>query len=275
MRCVEELVKDNIEIKKNIVEMCHRLGNNGAHLGGCLSLAEIMTVLYCKVLAVDDENLMSENRDRVIMSKGHGSIAMYAGMIQRGLINSLEDIGGLLGELNIYYKQEVRNVNHGLEFSSGSLGQGLAFAIGIAWSLKKKGNRVSKIYVVVGDGECNEGSVWEAASIAGHLKLDNIIVIVDKNGLQIDGRTADINCQNNMEERWRCFGFETVEIDGNNLKDVEIGLKHEHEGKPLAVIANTIKGNGVSYAANNVEWHQNVMTDELYKQALSDIGGMM
>ena len=207
-------------LRLDIVEMCYRLKENAAHLGGCLSIAELMAVLYVKILNCNKENLCDEKRDRVIMSKGHASIAMYAGMHQAGLMKSLDQVGNLLGKDNIYYKQEVRNVRKGIEFSSGSLGQGLAYGIGIAMALKMKGNFISKVYIFVGDGECNEGSIWEAASIAGHFKLNNLVVIIDKNGLQIDGETKSINNQENMLQRWKSFGFQAAEIDGHNLEEV-------------------------------------------------------
>ena len=151
--------EDVIEIRRLIVELCYRLGESGAHLGGCLSLAEIMAVLYGRVIKMEAGDFRDSKRDRLIMSKGHGSIAMYAGMYKAGLISNLGEFGNLLGEGNVYYKQEVRNPEKGLEFSSGSLGQGLAYAIGIAWCLKKAGNFDSKVYVILGEGECNEGSI--------------------------------------------------------------------------------------------------------------------
>ncbi len=260
-------------MREDIVEMCYRLGNNAAHLGGCMSLVELLAVLYYGHLRFDINDLKSEFRDRVIMSKGQGSIAMYSAMHRVGIIKNLSEVGSLLGERNIYYKQTVRNINYGIEFSSGSLGQGLAYAVGIAWALKKKNNNTSKVYIVLGDGECDEGSVWEAASLAGHLKLDNIVVLVDRNNLQIDGFTCTINRMNMMEERWSAFGFNAVTIDGHNISEIDRALSFTSHGKPYAVIADTIKGKGISFAENEAEWHQNVLTDELYKKAMLEIRG--
>lgn len=261
------------EIRMSILELCHRLGTNAAHLGGCLSLADIMHVLYTEVLKYNPNDPLDENRDRVIMSKGHGSIAMYSAMCEVGLIKDLDSIGNLTGRDNIYYKQEVRSPNNRIEFSSGSLGQGLAYAIGIAWSLKQKGNNNSKVYVFIGDGECGEGSVWEAASIASHLKLDNIVAIVDKNDLQIDGWVRDINSQELMCERWKSFGFEVLEINGHNPKDIKKALTIETTGSPKAIIAHTVKGKGLSFVENDAEWHQNVVTDDLYEKGLLELRG--
>jgi transketolase len=265
------VMKQANDLRMDIVELCHKLGSNAAHLGGCLSLADLMVVLYLQILQFNRNDLSTETRDRVIMSKGHGSIAMYAGMYRAGIIKNLDDLGNLLGKNNIYYKQEVRNTDKGIEFSSGSLGQGLAYGIGIAWSLKRKENETSKVYVFIGDGECDEGSVWEAASIAGHLKLNNLVVVVDKNGLQIDGKTSEINSQETMVDRWNGFGFNTVEIDGHDVFEIKKAYEINHPDKPLAIIAHTTKGKGVSFAEGEAEWHQNVLSDELYHKAIDEL----
>lgn len=257
-------------IREDIVDMCYRLGNSAGHLGGCMSLVELLAVLYGRELKFDPNNLTWESRDRVIMSKGQGSIAMYAAMHQIGMLADLSIAGNLLGEETPYYKQSVRNPEYGIEFSSGSLGQGLAYGVGIAWALKNKNNSGSKVFVILGDGECNEGSVWEAASLAGHLKLDNLIVIVDYNGLQIDGNTKDINCLDSLKERWDAFGFHSLEIDGHDIDEITKAYRVSSK-EPLAIIAKTTKGKGIHFAENQVEWHQNVLTSELYRLALEDI----
>lgn len=259
-------------MRQDIVEMCYRLGENAAHLGSCMSLVELLAVLYNDCLKFDRNNMSYEYRDRIIMSKGQGSIALYAAMHQMKIIQNLDEVGKLIGEGNIYYKQSVRNPAKGIEFSSGSLGQGLAYAVGIAWALKLKGNTVSKVYVFVGDGECDEGSIWEAASLAGHKKLENLIVIIDRNGLQIDGFTNKINRMDKLEDRWRSFGFECKTIDGHNIEDIYKAYTLLPSVSPCAIIADTIKGKGISFAENEVEWHQNVLTEELRIRALKDIG---
>ena len=260
-------------MRVDIIEMCYRLGENAGHLGGCMSLVELLAVLYEEYLHFDLNDLLSEERDRVIMSKGQGSIAMYAAMHEAGILRELTGVGSLVGEGNIYYKQSVRNPEHGLEFTSGSLGQGLGYAVGMALGLKIKGNQQSKIYVFLGDGECDEGSVWEAASLAGHMKLNNIVVVVDRNGLQIDGFTKELNSMDRLEERWAAFGFDVIHIDGHNIEAIRNAYGIKHLSKPCAIIADTVKGKGVSFAENEPEWHQNVLTKELYLQALDDVGG--
>ena len=147
----------------------------------------------------------------------------------------------------------------------------MAYAIGIAWSLKHKGNSDSKVYVFIGDGECGEGSVWEAASIASHLKLNNIVTIIDKNDLQIDGWVRDINSQEAICDRWRSFGFDVVEINGHNYDEIKQAFSLEVKEHPKAIIAHTIKGKGLSFVENRTEWHQNVVTDELYEKGLAEL----
>ncbi len=259
------------ESRKDILVLGKRLGDNGVHLGGCFSIIDMLTVLYQKVIRLDKNNLTDETRDRVVMSKGHGSIAQYVAMYRAGIYDDLAMFDNLLGKDAIFYKQSVRNPEYGLEFSSGSLGQGLAYGIGVAWSLKKKKNNISHVYVFHGDGECNEGSVWEAASIASHLKLNNVTVIVDRNKLQIDGNTEEINKMAQLEERWRSFGFDTIVIDGHNYNKIEQALRYRNSDKPIAIVANTIKGKGVSFAENNAEWHQNILTDYLYEQGIKEL----
>lgn len=258
-------------VRRDIVELAHRAGKEGAHLGGCLSLADILTALYNGSLRYDPSRPGWEERDRVVLSKAHASIALYAAMHRAGLISEEEFALPLYGDQTFLYKHAKRNVPHGIEMSGGSLGQGLPFAVGIAIALKRKGNRVSRVYAILGDGECNEGSVWEAAALAGHLKLDNLTVIVDRNRLQLDGWTSEIVNMDNMAERWRAFGFIACETDGHDRARLQQALA-PMDGGPVAIIANTVKGKGVSFAENNVDWHDNVLTDELYARALREVG---
>lgn len=259
------------ESRKDILLLGTKLGDNGVHLGGCFSIIDMLTVLYQKVVKLDRNCLNDEMRDRVIMSKGHGSIAQYVAMYHAGIYDDLDIFKNLLGQETKFYKQSVRNPAYGLEFSSGSLGQGLAYGIGVAWSLKKKKNNMSHVYVFHGDGECDEGSVWEAASIAGHLGLNNVTIIVDRNKLQIDGNTEDINSMALLEARWNSFGFYTIVIDGHDYTEIEWALRYRNSNKPIAIVANTIKGKGVSFTENNVEWHQNILTEHLYEQGVREL----
>lgn len=258
-------------MRRDILELCHRAGDVGAHLGGCLSLVELLAVLYTHHLRFDKSNPLDENRDRFVLSKGHGGIAQYAAMHVAGLLSDGEIALPLLGENTILFKHPRRNANAGIEFSGGSLGQGLPFAVGEAIALKMKGNSVSRVYALVGDGELNEGSMWEALSIAGHRKLDNLTVIVDRNGLQLDGFTRDIQRAENLSERFAAFGFETLEIDGHDPEAIDAALWVRPE-KPYAILARAIKGRGVSFAENNADWHANVLTDGLYERAKRELG---
>lgn len=267
----EQLLTDFARgMRRDIVELVHRAGSEGAHLGGCLSLVDILTVLYNGVLRYDRDLPGWEERDRVVLSKAHASIALYAAMHRAGQLSDAEFALPLYGQNTFLYKHAKRNVAHGLEMSGGSLGQGLPFAVGIAVALKRK-KTDSRVYAILGDGECNEGSVWEAAALAGHLQLDNLTVIIDKNGLQLDGFTRDVLNMDNLSERWRAFGFHTVDADGHDHAQLYRALSEKSDG-PTAIVAHTVKGKGVSFAENNVDWHDNVLTDALYRQALQEVG---
>lgn len=255
-------------IRKDILLMGLNTGNQGSHLGGSLSLVEIMAVLYTRVLNLEDFN--SESRDRVILSKGHGVMAQYAAMKENNLLK--EDL--------LTFKQDgsklpahpslLHNLP-GIEFATGSLGQGLSLGVGVALGLKRKNNDKSKIYVVLGDGECNEGSVWEAAMSAAHYKLDNLIVIVDKNGLQYDGKTDDVMSMGLLDKKFMAFGFKAVSVDGHNEEEILNALNITHDNQPMAIIANTIKGKGVSFIENDKTWHNKRLTKEQYEQAIAEV----
>lgn len=257
-------------MRLDILDMVHRAGKEGAHLGGCLSLVEILTVLYSEILHYDPKRTDWELRDRVILSKAHASIALYAAMHAAGIYSDEEIRQPLYGKDTFLYKHSRRNLAHGLEMSGGSLGQGLPFAVGIALALLTKGNTSSQVYVILGDGECNEGSIWEAAALAVHHKLTNITVVIDKNQQQLDGYTKDIIDMDNMEERWKAFGFKTYIADGHNYQELLKAFQIPH-AQPLAIIANTIKGKGISFAQLNQKWHANYLTDELYQKALEEV----
>lgn len=258
-------------MRRDIVDLVYHAGSEGAHLGGCLSLVDILTVLYCEFLKYNPRKPDWEGRDRVVLSKAHASIGLYAAMHMAGLLSDAEIALPLYGDETFIYKHSERNIAHGIEMSGGSLGQGLPFALGIALALRKKGNHESRVYAILGDGECNEGSIWEAAALAGHLKQTNLTVIIDKNGLQLDGATNEIINMDNMEERWRAFGFDAVTVDGHNYEDLSKAFAKISD-QPKAIIAQTVKGRGVSFAENNIDWHDNVLTDILYHQAKEEVG---
>ncbi len=255
------------EVRKDIITMTYNVGSLGAHIGGSLSLAEIMAVLYLKA-NINKNNLQDESRDRIILSKGHGVIAQYAAMKQIGIINK-EDILTFKKNNSILTAHPSLNSSIGIEFSSGSLGMGLSLGVGVCLALKRKNNKKSKVYVILGDGECNEGSIWEACASASHYNLKNLVAIIDKNNLQYDGATEDVLSMASLEEKFKSFGWDTISIDGHNCNEIYNAIKLEIK-KPLAIIANTIKGNGVSFIANDYTWHNHRLTKEQYAQAIKE-----
>ncbi len=253
-------------IKKSILHMVHH--SKSSHVGSCLSIADILYTLYFKVLNIDPGNPQKCDRDKFILSKGHGSAALYATLAERGFfpkdyLSRFYIDGGILpGHVDM-------TVVPGLETSSGSLGHGLSTGVGMAIA-NRQTNNPGRIYVLLGDGECNEGSVWEAAMLASHLRLVNLTAIVDFNKLQGFGRTHEIINQENLAERWRAFGWETYEVDGHNIYDLEAAFNKAQSG-PKILIAHTIKGKGVSFMEDRLEWHYKSPNDEQYTAAVREV----
>ncbi len=258
------------QMRIDALRMTKHTGNTGAHIGGSLSMIEIMAVLYNGVMKYKATDTSWEGRDRFILSKGHGALTLYTAMKSVGLLSEEELMTYKDNETRLYAHPSM-NIKMGIEFSSGSLGQGLSLGVGTALALKRKNNDSSKVYVLVGDGECNEGQIWEAAMAASHYKLDNLTVIIDKNKLQYDGDTMDIINMDNLSDKWAAFGFETITIDGHSVEQLLTAFQAETD-KPKAIIGETIKGKGVSFMENNPIWHNNRLTDEQYKQAMSEQG---
>lgn len=269
-RMVEECKQIAQQMRIDSIHMTYRLGNTGAHIGGGLSLVEIMAVLYGTVLRIDENDLPNENRDRVILSKGHGTLALYTAMKAVGLISESELLTYKTKDTFLYAHPSM-NPERGIEFSSGSLGQGLSLGVGSCLAMKRKNNTKSKVYVILGDGECDEGSVWEAAQSAAHYNCNQLVAIVDCNGIQYDGPTDSIMSFGKMEEKWKAFGWDVCVVDGHDVKSLYDAFETKHD-KPLAIIANTVKGKGVSYMENNPLWHNHALTKEQYEQALSELG---
>ena len=254
-----------LNIRKNILEMALAAGASSSHFGGALSITEIISVLFADQMKIKKDNPKYEGRDRFILSKGHACLAYYAALSEVGYISKEElktfekDDSNLLGH-------PVINRDLGIDFSNGSLGMGLALGIGVALALKKRKKDIN-VYVVLGDGECNEGSVWEAAMAAPNFKLNNLYAIIDKNNFQQTGSNEDIMDNPNLKEKWSSFGWNTKEVDGHNINEL---LSFFEEGrtidKPKALIANTIKGKGFSFSENNNDWHHSVLTKSLYEK---------
>jgi transketolase len=258
------------DVRKNIVKMLEIAGSG--HPGGSLSSVELLVSLYFKHMKFDHRNVNDPNRDYFILSKGHVCPVLYAVLMQLKCFDfdeacTLRKIGSRLQGHPAKDKKLP-----GIEVSTGSLGYGLSIAVGIAIGIKhEKGN--NKIYVLMGDGEQQEGSVWESAMAAAHYKLNNLCAIIDNNGLQIDGATKDIMNVEPLTDKYKAFGWNVIEIDGHNLDEIDKAysqFKTEKE-KPTVIIAKTIKGKGVSYMENIVEWHGKIPPKELIEKALKEI----
>lgn len=245
------------------------------HPGGSLSAADIMTYLYFKEMNVDPKNPKDPERDRFVLSKGHCCPALYAALALKGFfpteeIKSLRHIGAMLQG-----HPDMKNTP-GVDMSSGSLGQGISAACGMALSAKLSGESY-RVYAMLGDGECEEGQVWEAAMFASHYKLDNLVAIVDYNGLQIDGSVEDVAGLDKLNEKFTSFGFEVFEIDGHDFEQIEDAFNRAKKvnGKPVAIIAKTVKGKGVSYMENQVGWHGKAPNAEQYKTAMDELNAQL
>lgn len=244
------------------------------HPGGSLSCVEILSVLYNKIMFVPCDWKKSADfhkRDRFILSKGHASAALYSVLAQKGFFP--------IDELLTFRKLGTRLQGHpstrteleGIEVSTGSLGQGLSMATGVALALKLN-NNPANVFVLLGDGEMQEGSVWEALMSAAHKKLDNLIIVIDKNKLQIDGNTNDVKSLEPLDKKLEAFGWEVKEVDGHNEIELENAfIEAKKSAKPFAIIANTIKGKGVSFMENNAGWHGKAPNDDELKIALEEL----
>lgn len=267
MKMIKDIEKAIYNMRKNALDMALKVGNRGCHIGGGFSSMEILGTLFVGIMNID--STLAENRDKFILSKGHGTLSYYTALEQKGLITysqlmSFEDNDGDLPG------QPCRNVKLGIEYSSGSLGQGLSLAVGEALSSKLK-NRTNRVFVLLGDGECNEGSIWESAISAAHFKLDNLTVIVDKNNLQSDGLNSIVMDMGNMREKWEAFGFHTIEVNGHDIEELMGAYQHISSEKPVAIIANTVKGKGLTFAENAREWHHSRITPEQYELAIKEL----
>lgn len=272
---MEELRMKLMDIAKEMridsLNMSFYAGNTGAHLGGGLSMIEIMAVLYCEIINISSENPFDESRDRVILSKGHGVLAYYAALLQKGFLTR-EDLSTFKADETFLTGHPSMDYTHGIELSSGSLGQGLSVGVGCALGLKRKRENNSRVFVILGDGECNEGSVWEAAMAATHFELNNLYVIVDKNGLQYDGCTKSVMNMDSMIKKWEAFGFDTYEVNGHDVLQLVEAFLKKSVNKPIAVIANTVKGKGISFMENSPKWHHAVLSGNQLEEAMRELG---
>lgn len=264
-----ELEKTAVEVRKGIVTAVHSA--KSGHPGGSLSAADIFTYLYFEEMNVDPENPKDENRDRFVLSKGHVAPGLYSVLAQRGYFPK-EDLLGLrhVG----CYLQGHPDMKHtpGVDMSSGSLGQGFSAAVGMALA-GKLDNKDYRVYALAGDGEIQEGQIWEASMFAAARKLDNLCLIVDNNGLQIDGNIADVCSPYPIDAKFEAFGFHVISIDGHDFDQIAAAFQEARETKgcPTAIIAKTIKGKGVSFMENQAGWHGKAPNDEQYEIAMADL----
>ena len=266
----KDLKSHAANIRRSILRIAEQ-SSGPSHIGGSFSIVEILTYLYGHYLNIKIDDPRWMQRDRFILSKGHAALGFYVALTEFGIMPE--------SVLESYKKDESKIIAHpiqdldfGIESSNGSLGHGLAFGVGLAWATRAK-NQENRIVVLLGDGECNEGSVWEAAMSAAHLQLKNITAIVDANGLQSDGTTESVMKINQIENVWKSFGWKALKINGHDFTEIDNAFKTSQTiSAPVVIIAETTKGKGVSFMENNNEWHHGRITQTLFEQAVGEIG---
>ncbi len=269
----KELAKIACNVRMGIIE--GTFNAKSGHPGGSLSIAEILTYLYFKEMNVDANEPMKADRDRFVLSKGHAAPALYAVMAQKGYF-PVEELKTLRKVDSRLQGHPSMNYLPGIDISSGSLGQGISAACGMALGGKLKGDAF-RVYTILGDGEIEEGQVWEAAMYAAAKKLDNLVAFVDNNNLQIDGSVEDVNSPYPIPEKFEAFGWNVIEIDAHNFDEIEAALNNakDTKGKPTAIIAKSVKGKGVSFMENQVNWHGSAPNAEQYETALAELKAVL
>ena len=264
-----ELMKMANKIRKDIVTAVHSA--KAGHPGGSLSAADLYTYLYFEEMNIDPAEPKKADRDRFVLSKGHTAPGYYSALAERGFF-PVEDLKTLRHTGS--YLQGHPDMKHipGVDMSSGSLGQGISAAVGMALSAQIYGDDY-RVYTLLGDGEIQEGQVWEAAMLAGHRKLDNLVVIVDNNNLQIDGYISDVNSPYPIDKKFKAFNFHVINIDGHDFDQIDAAFKEAKatKGMPTAIIAKTVKGKGVSFMEDKAAWHGAAPNDEQYAVAMADL----
>lgn len=271
MRDHKGLNEITCSIRKDIVSMIH--GAKSGHPGGSLSAVEILTALYFDEMNIDPTNPKMEDRDRFVLSKGHAAPVLYATLAQKGYFDK-EELKGLRKTGRMLQGHPDMKGTPGVEMSTGSLGQGFSVACGMAME-SKLDNAPWRVYALLGDGECQEGIVWEAAMSAAHYKLDNMTAFLDYNGLQIDGNTDDVMSLGSIVDKFKAFGWNVIEIDGHDFDQIfaALDMAKSTVGQPTMIVAKTIKGRGVSFMENQAGWHGNAPSDEHLRIALEELGG--
>jgi transketolase len=260
-----------VAVREGILTSTH--GAKAGHPGGSLSAADLFTYLYFAEMNIDPANPKMEDRDRFVLSKGHTAPGLYSALAQRGFF-PVEDLPTLRHIDSYLQGHPNMNTVPGVDMSTGSLGQGISTAVGMAKGAKYLGKDF-RVYTLLGDGELAEGQVWEATMFAAHYKLDNLCIIVDLNGLQIDGPTSEVMNSAPVDDKFEAFGCKVVEIDGNDFDELEHGFKKFHKnigkGKPTVILMRTTKGKGVSYMENQVGWHGKAPNDEEYAKGMAEL----
>lgn len=259
------------QIRRDVLDVVY--DSKAGHIGGSLSSIDILTTLYYNTLNINANDTKNLERDRFVLSKGHIAESLYCILADKGFfdkekLKTYSKFGStLIGHPN--------SKNSGVEINTGSLGHGLPVSVGMALA-GKRDNRSYRVFTLMGDGEQAEGSVWEGAMAAANYKLDNLVGIVDRNRLQISGSTEDVMALDDLSDKWRSFGWEVVEVDGNDIEELLKVFNNvpAKKGKPTMVIANTVKGKGVSFMENQAKWHHGVLNEEQYKQAVNDLKGV-
>lgn len=273
MKITETLALEKIanNVRIDILEEVYNA--KSGHIGGAFSIADILTVLYFNEMNIDAKSPDSPDRDRLVLSKGHASAALYAVLAEKGYIDKEELKTFRNIDSNLQGHPDMNKVP-GVDMTTGSLGQGLSVANGMALS-SKLDSRGYRVYCILGDGELQEGQVWEAAMTAEKYQLDNLCVIIDANELQLTDTTMNVKGinQNDIEQKFRAFGFQTVVIDGHNIESIirALTIAEMTKGKPTAIICKTIKGKGVSFMENQIDWHGKAQNDEEYKIAMQEL----
>ena len=257
------------KVRMGVIESTY--GAKAGHPGGSLSAAEVYTYLYFKEMHIDPKNPKWEDRDRFVLSKGHTTPGLYSTLAERGFF-PVEDLPTFRHIDSYLQGHPNMNTVPGVDMSTGSLGQGVSVATGMALAAKHTG-KANRVYSLLGDGEIQEGQVWEACMAAAHYKLDNLCIIVDNNGLQIDGNIADVMSPYPIVDKLVSFGFEVAAVDGHNFDELEAAFNkaRETKGKPFAIVMKTTKGKGVSFMENNAGWHGKAPNDAEYAQAMAEL----
>ena len=268
---IQKLEKAALEVRINLLRLCNK---EVIHIGGDLSITDVMTVLWMYQIKYDPKNIFDENRDRFVLSKGHASAVTSFCQAAIGCFSVEDVINEYAADHGRFSMHSCNLVNPYVEVSTGSLGHGMPIACGIAAGLKLKGNNENRVYTVMGDGEQSEGSVWEAAINAAHYKLGNLVAIVDVNNLEADGKIQEITGLGNIADKYKVFGWDVVEIDGNDISQIKTTfdeLPPIASTKPICIIAHTIKGKGVPFMENQVRWHAGKITDEQLEKSIMEL----